>query len=477
MQPRLRVMETGLRGGSIRAERAVLAAVMLGGSDTRSGSDDPLAELRALAQTAAVETVGQLIQNRADMDPRTCLGKGKIAELKAMVEELGAGVVIFDHELSPSQLRNIEEAVCQKVIDRSELILDIFANRATSRAAQLQVEIAQLEYTAPRLRAMWSHLGQVTGGSPVGVGTRGPGEQQLEIDRRLVSRRIVALKRELAEVQARKTREVQARRAEHFTVGLVGYTNAGKSTLFNALTAGGAFANDQLFATLQTRTEAWNLGGGNEALLSDTVGFIQRLPHHLVASFRATLEETVHAHLLLVVVDAADPRAPQQLDTVRTVLGEIGATGQPRMVVLNQVDRLPRFPDEVALPAWSTAEPTAIAVSARTGFGLDRLKERVRETLLGQLQEVTIRLPLRESKAVDFLESRTQVLSRDWDEVQSILRTRLARRHIEHLLARGVRFTVDGDPPHAALGRLWPPASDDARERVPPHERLFGIGE
>jgi len=469
-------METGLRGGSIQAERAVLAAVVLGGSDVRGG-DDPLAELRALAQTAAVETVGQLIQNRADMDPRTCLGKGKIAELKAMVDELGAGVVIFDHELSPSQLRNIEEAVCQKVIDRSELILDIFANRATSRAAQLQVEIAQLEYTAPRLRAMWSHLGQVTGGSPVGVGTRGPGEQQLEIDRRLVSRRIVALKRELAEVQARKTREVQARRAEHFTVGLVGYTNAGKSTLFNALTAGGAFANDQLFATLQTRTEAWNLGGGNTALLSDTVGFIQRLPHHLVASFRATLEETVHAHLLLVVVDVADPRAPEQLETVRTVLGEIGATRQPRIVVLNQVDRLSKDPNTFVLPAWTAAEPSTVAVSARTGHGLDQLTACVRETLLGQLHEVTIRLPLREGKAVDFLESRTKVLSRDWDETQSILRVSVARRHIEHLLAGGIRFTIDGEAPHAALDRLWPPNSEHARERVPPHERLFGAGE
>lgn len=470
-------METGLRGGSIQAERAVLAAVVLGGSDTRAANDDPLAELRALAQTAAVETVGQLIQNRADMDPRTCLGKGKIAELKAMVDELGAGVVIFDHELSPSQLRNIEEAVCQKVIDRSELILDIFANRATSRAAQLQVEIAQLEYTAPRLRAMWSHLGQVTGGSPVGVGTRGPGEQQLEIDRRLVSRRIVALKRELAEVQARKTREVQARRAEHFTVGLVGYTNAGKSTLFNALTAGGAFANDQLFATLQTRTEAWNLGGGNTALLSDTVGFIQRLPHHLVASFRATLEETVHAHLLLVVVDAADPRAPQQLETVRMVLSEIGATQQPRIVVLNQVDRLSKVPSACTLPAWTTAEASAIAVSARTGFGLERLTDRVRQTLLGNLHEVTIRLPLREGRAVDFLESRTKVLSREWDEAHCILRTCVAQRHIEYLLAGGVPFTVDGEPPHTALARLWPPANDRAGERVPPHERLFGVGE
>jgi len=470
-------METGLRGGSIQSERAVLAAVVLGGSDARIGAEDPLAELRALAQTAAVETVGQLIQNRSDMDPRTCLGKGKIAELKAMVDELRAGVVIFDHELSPSQLRNIEEAVCQKVIDRSELILDIFANRATSRAAQLQVEIAQLEYTAPRLRAMWSHLGQVTGGSPVGVGTRGPGEQQLEIDRRLVSRRIVALKRELAEVQARKTREVQARRAEHFTVGLVGYTNAGKSTLFNALTAGGAFANDQLFATLQTRTESWNLGGGNTALLSDTVGFIQRLPHHLVASFRATLEETVHAHLLLLVVDVADPRAPNQLDTVRTVLAEIGATHQPRIVVLNQVDRLAKGATDIALPAWTKDEPTAVHVSARTGLGLDGLTTRVRETLLGQVHEVTIRLPLREGKAVDFLESRTKVVSRDWDETQSILRACVARRHIEHLLAGGVRFTVDGEAPHTALARLWPPANDAARERIPPHERLFGAGD
>ncbi|MSR44868.1 MAG: GTPase HflX [Phycisphaerales bacterium] len=467
-------METGLRGDSLRAERAILAAVILNSDSGSSDAADPLHELRALAETAGVLPVGQLIQNRQGMDGRTCLGKGKIQELKTIVSELRAGVVIFDHDLSPSQLRNIEEALCCKVLDRSELILDIFANRATTRAAQLQVEIAQLEYTAPRLRAMWSHLGQVTGGSPMGVGTRGPGEQQLEIDRRLVSRRIVALKRDLAEVQARKTREVQSRRAEHFTVGIVGYTNAGKSTLFNALTAGGAFANDQLFATLQTRTESWNLGGGNTVMLSDTVGFIQRLPHHLVASFRATLEETVHSHLLLLVVDAADENARSQLATVREVLDSIGAKNQPRCVVLNKVDKLRSSAKSLA--AWSSDEPAAIALSALTCVGFEALADRVRHELLGELREVTVTIPLRDGRAVDFLEARAQVVSRDYDEESTILSVKLGKRHLEQVVAMGTRCTVNNLPVHEAMAALWPAPARIVQIRTPPHERLVGDG-
>ncbi len=474
-------METGLRSASIQAERAILAAVILSSDDDALNNPDPLSELRALAETAGVQTVGQLIQNRHGMDGRTCLGKGKIQELNAAVKELRAGVVVFDHDLSPSQLRNIEKELCCKVIDRSELILDIFANRATSRAAQLQVEIAQLEYTAPRLRAMWSHLGQVTGGSPMGVGTRGPGEQQLEIDRRLVSRRIVALKRELSEVQARKTREVQTRRAEHFTIGIVGYTNAGKSTLFNALTNGGAFANDQLFATLQTRTESWNLGGGNVVMLSDTVGFIQRLPHHLVASFRATLEETVHSHLLLLVVDAADPNAPAQLATVREVLNNIGATNQPRLVVLNKIDKMGAAVGPVGerprtVEDWRKQEPTAIAVSALTLIGFDELRAMVRGNVLGEMREAVLRIPLRDGRAVDFLESRATVTNRDYDEMNCIITVTLGRRHIEQLIAMGSRFTVNGLPVHEGLLALWPPPKESFVVRIPPHERLVGDG-
>lgn len=308
----------------VQAERAVLAAVRL--PDAVYDQANPFGELTALAEQAGAVVVGELEQRRQKPEAGTFIGTGKLIELKAMCAELGATVVIFDHDLSPKQIAKIEEVVERKVIDRSELILDIFASRATSHEAKLAVELAQLQYTYPRLRAMWDHLERITGaGGIAGIGTRGPGEQQLEIDRRLAQRKRLALEHELDEIHSRKRRMVQERRRDHFTVGVVGYTNAGKSTLFNSLTSGGAYADDRLFATLVTRTREWDLGEGVKVMLSDTVGFVRDLPHHLIASFRATLEEATHADLLLIVLDVSDPAAELQYETVTGTLNELEA--------------------------------------------------------------------------------------------------------------------------------------------------------
>ena len=470
-------MEEGLRQSlEVAEERAILVTVLLGGA----GDDvsDPLAELRALSSTAGATVVGELLQRRAKPRGATYLGKGKLEELVRMVEMVKASVVIFDNELSPMQIRTIEEAVSCKVLDRSELILDIFASRAQTREARLQVEIAQLQYTAPRLRAMWSHLGQVTGGAPIGVGTRGPGEQQLEIDRRLVHKRISLLRERLAEVQSRKSREVEARTHEHFTVGLVGYTNAGKSTLFNVVTSGGALEADQLFATLNTRVEAWPLGGGSQALLSDTVGFINNLPHHLVASFRSTLEETVRAHALVIVLDVADVHAPMQYQTVLEVLEDIGARDQPRVVVLNKIDTLVDRRQrgllaENPVPAWLEREPEAIAVSARTGEGVEALQERVRGLLRGPLREVQVEVPMSDSRLTDYLEKRTEVLDRSWTDSTCVYRVTIGRRQVEQLLARGCRFSLNDQPAAEAIDQLWPPPVRNEPPPIPPHRRTW----
>jgi GTP-binding protein HflX len=357
--------------------------------------------------------------------------------------------VLFENDLSPSQIAKVEEAVEAKVLDRSELILDIFAARAQTAEARLQVELAQLEYTYPRLRAMWSHLERIVGGAPAGIGTRGPGEQQLEIDRRIVQRKKAQLKREIAAVQSRKTREVAARNIDHFTVGLVGYTNAGKSTFFNTVTEGGAYADDKLFATLSTRTRLWKLGEGDQVMLSDTVGFVRNLPHHLVASFKATLEEAVNADLLLIILDAADPNARRMLETVSEVLDDIGAKDNPRLVVLNKIDRLENNAELLML----TAEvPGALPISAATGVGVDKVVEAVREASRGKSRELEMTVPHSDGKTLQYLETRAVILDRQYDADAARLKVRLGQRQLDQLLSMGTQAEWAGKDEPASQG-------------------------
>ena len=287
------------RTDSVASEAAVLVGVLLNG---RSTEEHPLEELEGLATTAGARVVGSLTQKREAPDVTTYLGSGKVEELQRLAAAADADVVIFDNDLAPSQTRNLEKTIGVKVLDRTELILDIFASRAQTHEVRLAVELAQLQYSLPRLKRMWTHLSRIKGG----IGMRGPGEKQLEVDRRLVEKRIHDLSNELSTIQRRKERQVAARN-DRMTVSLVGYTNAGKSTLMNALTEADVLADDKLFATLDTRTRRWQLPGWGPVLLSDTVGFIRDLPHHLIASFKATLEEARQADLLLHVADASSP--------------------------------------------------------------------------------------------------------------------------------------------------------------------------
>jgi len=454
----------------VKAERAVLAAVRL--PESRYDPADPFGELAALTAQAGAVVVGELEQRLERPVAGTYIGSGKLRDLAELAERLDASVIIFDHDLSPKQIANIEKVTNRKVLDRSELILDIFATRATTHAAKIQVEIAQLEYTFPRLRAMWGHLERIAGGAAAGgVGTRGPGEQQLEIDRRLVQKRKSILQAELATIQARKRREVQARKNDHFTVGLVGYTNAGKSTLFNALTQGGAYADDRLFATLMTRTREWDLGGGLRVMLSDTVGFVRDLPHHLIASFRATLEEATHADLLLIVLDLADPAAEMHLETVLKTLDDVfedvaraekrladggagrsGAEAAPeprRVLLLNKADRLK---DNAELLVWQQNHPDAIVISALPGDdeGLLRggaaLADLVRDAVQGQVRELEITVPLADAKTVHTIENRADVLDRRYNDDSTVtLTTRIGQRQIDQLRSAGAQMTIVGE--------------------------------
>ncbi len=422
---------------TVARERAVLVACLLPGNT--NDPHDPLGELASLVDTAGAVTIDQLIQQRQKPVAATYIGSGKARQLAEMVEAHHGDVVIFDNDLSPSQIAKLEKITSCKVLDRSELILDIFAARARTHEAKLQVELAQLEYTYPRLRAMWSHLERIAGGAPTGVGTRGPGEQQLEVDRRIVQRRKSELKREIKQILARKQREVAKRNKDFFTVGLVGYTNAGKSTLFNAVTQGDAYADDKLFATLSTRTRSWNLGGGQKVMLSDTVGFVRDLPHHLVASFRATLEEAVHSDLLLVVLDVSHPRANQQLNTVMQVLDEVGASDQPRKLVLNKTDLLEHNGD---ILIFKQQYPDALSISAKAGLGMSELVGCVHDAMRGRVQQLCLAISLAEGKAIHFLERSTTVVDRHYVDGQVHLTVEIGDRQLDQLRAMGVQVQL-----------------------------------
>ena len=440
-------------------EKAVLVGALL--PDMLIDPHDPLNELRALSEAAGAIVVDEMLQHRPRIDSSTFIGRGKVGELAAMVAAHKANVVIFENDLSPSQIANIEEEVKCKVLDRSELILDIFAARAKTFEAKLQVELAQLEYTYPRLRAMWSHLERIVGGAPTGIGTRGPGEQQLEIDRRIVQRKMSELRKEIKEIQSRKEREVSKRNKDYFTVGLVGYTNAGKSTLFNTATGDDTFAHDMLFATLSTKTRKWELGDGDVVMLSDTVGFVQNLPHHLVASFRATLEEAVHSDLLLIVLDVAHARAREQLKTVQTVLNEIGATEQERVLVLNKVDLLEHNADLLVL---GQEFPDHVSISAKTGRGINDLVERVRRSMRGRPRDLTLSVDMTDGKSIQFIETRTEIFDRQYDEKSIIYRVRIGQRRFDQLKAMGARMQVlEGLEPHELKQPGWAKAGGNGR--------------
>jgi len=410
-------------------ERGFIAAVLAQGVD----SEDELGELRELARTALVEPIGEVVQHRTRPERRTYLGKGKLEELKRTYRESGAEVLLVDDELEPSQQRTLEDTLQARVVDRTQLILDIFAQHAVSAEGKLQVELAQLEYNLPRMRGMWQHLERLGGG----VGTRGPGESQLESDRRIARRRITLLRRRLKELsKQREVRRQERTRAEAPTVALAGYTNVGKSTLLNALTAAEVSVNDRLFETLDPTTRAFE-HDGRKYLVTDTVGFIRRLPTQLVEGFAATLEETLVADLVLHVVDAsvADDRLDEQTRAVAAVLREIGAHELPLEVVINKVDAV----DSLRRRRLSNRFPEALQVSALTGEGLDALRERIASRFSDRYEAVHLFLPYGEGGKLAELYALGAPIEEREDQAEGVfVRARLPRRE----LRRFARYLV-----------------------------------
>ena len=399
-----------------KIDRAVLVGLHAAAlSREENASESSMEELEALLETAGGTCVATVLQNKDAPDPRTFIGEGKVAEVKALIAATGADMVIFDNALSPSQQRVLADELGVSVLDRSALILDIFAQRARTKEGRLQVELAQYKYLLPRLTGMWGHLvRQTASGGKSPIGTRGPGETQLETDRRHIRRKISKLESELQEV--RRVRGVQRERRiknEVPVVAIVGYTNAGKSTLLNALTGAGIPANDRLFDTLDTTTRTLEISDTCTVLISDTVGFISKLPHHLVEAFKATLEELSFADLLLHVIDASDPEWREQAAVVEALIQELGASETPRIDVFNKCDL---YRSDI-LPHGEDI----ISISAKTGEGLDRLLEMIGERLDAGTRRVALRLPYDQGGLLDLLYREAKVESVEYQDTIEVV--------------------------------------------------------
>ncbi len=386
-------------------------AVLVGAPDRelpKRLADEHLEELARLTDTARCRVVGTVVQRITHRHPRLYIGEGKAQEVAELARETGADVVIFDEELTPAQGKGLEELLGVRVMDRSELILDIFATRARSKEARMQVELAQLEYMLPRLKRMWTHLSRIRGG----IGLRGPGETQLETDRRLIGKRISELKRKLGDVSI--ARAVQrSGRGESFRASLVGYTNAGKSSLLRALSGSELFVEDRLFATLDSTTRTVPLGSGRDALVTDTVGFIRKLPHDLVASFRSTLEEAKEADVLLHVIDASHTDWEEQCEVVKAVLADLGLAEQDTILVFNKIDRLTHGEEQSLRERIRALESTpAVFVSAHDDRSLDALRDALRARVQGRLAHVVVHVPSTDGEAIAALYREGEVVAR-----------------------------------------------------------------
>ena len=436
-------MQEGRRSElTVQAERALLVTVLLPGS--KADPMDPVGELRSLARTAGAEVVDEMIVKRHVTNPAYYVGTGKADEIAERAKSKAVDVVIFDNDLSPAQIRDLEEVVSRKVLDRSELILDIFAAHARTAESRLQVELAQLEYTYPRLAHMWTHLERVAGGGATaagrvgGIGTRGPGEKQIEIDRRLVQKRVSHLKRQIDQIDRRKVRQVASRQGV-YRACLVGYTNAGKSTLMNLLTGAGVYVADKLFATLDTKTRRWSPGNGQAVLLSDTVGFVRDLPHHLVASFRATLEEAINADLLIHVADASHDRVEQQILAVEGVLDKLNCDRERRLLVLNKIDLIA---DPTVYAVLKQRYPAALFMSAKTGRGADEFAAEVARRAAGEAVRVTLRANCGNGRLMQYLAQHAEVSSREFSDTTAVMEAVMPAGLIAQLRRFGQDVTV-----------------------------------
>ncbi|MDE3058118.1 MAG: GTPase HflX [Bacteroidota bacterium] len=405
-------------------ERAAVVGLATHGSMKRQ-AEEYLDELVLLADTAGATVLHKILQERGRIDPALYIGKGKVEQLAQLVEADNLSLIIFDDDLSPAQVRNLESAIKRKIIDRSGLILDIFAARAKTNEARIQVELAQLQYLLPRLTRQWTHLSKQYGG----IGTKGPGETQIETDRRKIRERISHLKKKLEKIS--RQREIRRRRrTDCFNVSLVGYTNAGKSTLLNALSDSHVFVENRLFATLDTTTRTVLLPPSTKILLSDTVGFIRKLPHHLVASFTSTLEEVIDADVLLHVIDTCHPQLDEQIATVIRTLDELGASHKPLLHIFNKIDALH---DRFIMHDLQSRFSPCVFVSAERGINLSGLKEMLGVMIRQSFQEISFTLPVSEYKALSSLHELTEITEQTYEDGVVVVKARVSAKHKEEV--------------------------------------------